>query len=207
MSGYSLPWMTLILKCTVTSQRLHSHSPGLSSRCLLLCTFTCPPSTHFSHLHISNGAVAPLPRTSLGCSSRGWSQPNGDLVSKTSGRHREGGRRRGWEVEELQHCHAHAAAPCKHAGGSHPFVAAWVVLFDRVKTGAAIIPSHSVQPAVHSHQVMSAPTRRWKTLQYSNSVWTLWVYSIFLLHFIWNHWKCLLSGTKKYIIISALHSV
>lgn len=160
--------MTLTLKYTVTRQGPHSHSSCPSLSFPLHHGFTCPRSTRFSHLHISNGAVAPLPRASLGCSSGGWTQPNGDLVSKTSGRHWEGGRRRGWEVQELQHCHAHAAAPCKHAGGGHPFVAAWVVFFNRVETGAAIVPSYSIQPAVHGHQVMCAPTRRRKKLHYLN---------------------------------------
>lgn len=115
--------------------------------------FTCP-------LPVSNRAVSSLPRASLGGSSRGWGQPSSDPVSKAGGGHREGGWGRWWEVQQLQHSHAHAAAPCEHAGGCDPFVAAWVVLLDGVETWAAVITSHCIQPAVHSNKVMGAPGGR-----------------------------------------------
>lgn len=77
--------------------------------------------------------------------------------SEAGGRHgqcRRGGRR---EVQQLEHRHSHAAAPCEHAGCSHPLVGPWVVLFDGIEAGAAVVAPHSIQPAVHSHQVMGAP--------------------------------------------------
>lgn len=102
--------------------------------------FTCLP---FSSPML-NRAVASFPRASLGGSSRGRDQPSSDPVSKAGGGNREGGRGRRWEVEQLQHRYAHTAAPCEHAGGCHPFVAAWVVFLDGVETGAAIVASDCV---------------------------------------------------------------
>lgn len=109
----------------------------------------CPPASH--------RAVASLPRASLGCSSGGRGQPSSRPVSKAGGGDGERRRRGRREVEQLQHGHAHAAAPREHAGRRHPLVAAGVVLLDGVEAGAAVVASHSVQPAVHGHQVVGAP--------------------------------------------------
>lgn len=105
-------------------------------------------------------AVASFPRASLGRSSRGWAQPSSNLVSKTGGGNRKGGRGGRREVEQLQHGHSHTAAACEHAGGCHPFVAAWVVFLYRIETWTAIVPSNCVQPAIHGHKVVSTPGQR-----------------------------------------------
>lgn len=126
--------------CTLTKTRALATPP----LCLLspLRPVTCP--LPLSLLPVSNRAVASLPRASLGCSSRGWGQPSGDPVSKAGGGNRKGGRGGWWEVQQLQDGHAHAAAPCEHAGSCDPLVAARVVLFNGVETGAAIVTSHRI---------------------------------------------------------------
>lgn len=120
---------------------------------------TSPVQPGSARFPLSHRAVASLPRSSLGCSSRGRGQPSGDPVSKAGGGNREGRRRGRREVEQFQDGHAHAAAPREHAGGRHPFVAAGVVLLDGVEAGAAVVASHGVEPAVHGHQVVGAPGR------------------------------------------------
>lgn len=119
--------------------------PGaLSTPSLFLPPASIYLSTRVLLLPVSNRAIASLPRASLGCCSRGRGQPSGDPVSKAGGGNREGGWGGWWEVQQLQNSDTHTAAPCKHAGGRNPFVAARVVLLDGVEAGAAIVTSYCV---------------------------------------------------------------
>lgn len=107
----------------------------------------------------SHWAVAPLGHAGQAAGA----QPGLHPLSKTGGGDGERGRG-GWrEVEQLQNGHSDTAAACEHARRCHPFVAAWIVLLDGVQAGAAIVSTHSIEPAVHGHQVMSTP----EDLQYS----------------------------------------
>lgn len=101
----------------------------------------------------SHWTVAPLGHAGQAAGAKPGLYP----LSKTGGGDRKSGRGRRRKVEQLQDGDSHAATARKHARGGHPFVATRVVLLYGIETGAAVIASNRIQPAVHGNQVMSAP--------------------------------------------------